>query len=142
MPNIRKGKLFVCGFILMASFFTIGYRTVSLANINKYDEATKVIKNNDTSSYIKKNVARGDIFDRNKNLLATTIDISSLSINPQNILNKKETISKLKIIFPSINETILLKKINTTKNQINLIREITPKDHVDVLKAGIEGIII
>lgn len=126
----------------MASFFTIGYRTVSLANINKYDEATKVIKNNDTSSYIKKNVARGDIFDRNKNLLATTIDISSLSINPQNILNKKETISKLKIIFPSINETILLKKINTTKNQINLIREITPKDHVDVLKAGIEGIII
>lgn len=142
MPNIRKGKLFVCGFILMASFFTIGYRTVSLANINKYDEATKVIKNNDTSSYIKKNVARGDIFDRNKNLLATTIDISSLSINPQNILNKKETISKLKIIFPLINETILLKKINTTKNQINLIREITPKDHVDVLKAGIEGIII
>lgn len=142
MPNIRKGKLFVCGFILMASFFTIGYRTVSLANINKYDEATKVIKNNDTSSYIKKNVARGDIFDRNKNLLATTIDISSLSINPQNILNKKETISKLKIIFPSINETILLKKINTTKNQINLIREITPKDHVDVLKAGIEGIVI
>ena len=142
MPNIRKGKLFVCGFILMASFFTIGYRTVSLANINKYDEATKVIKNNDTSSYIKKNVVRGDIFDRNKNLLATTIDISSLSINPQNILNKKETISKLKIIFPSINETILLKKINTTKNQINLIREITPKDHVDVLKAGIEGIII
>ncbi|MDA0763209.1 MAG: penicillin-binding protein 2 [Proteobacteria bacterium] len=126
----------------MASFFTIGYRTVSLANINKYDEATKVIKNNDTSSYIKKNVARGDIFDRNKNLLATTIDISSLSINPQNILNKKETISKLKIIFPSINETILLKKINTTKNQINLIREITPKDHVDVLKAGIEGIVI
>ena len=99
----------------MASFFTIGYRTVSLAKINKYDETTKVIKNNDTQSYIKKNVARGDIFDRNKNLLATTIHISSLSINPQNILNRKETISKLKIIFPSINEAIILQKINTKK---------------------------
>ena len=61
----------------MASFFTIGYRTVSLAKINKYDETTKVIKNNDTQSYIKKNVARGDIFDRNKSLLATTIHIST-----------------------------------------------------------------
>ena len=142
MPNLRKGKLFVCGFILMASFFTIGYRTVSLANINKYDETTKVIKNNDTQSYIKKNVARGDIFDRNKSLLATTIHISSLSINPQNILNRKETISKLKIIFPSINEAIILQKINTKKNHVNLLRIITPKEHIEVLKAGIEGIIV
>ena len=126
----------------MASFFTIGYRTVSLANINKYDETTKVIKNNDTQSYIKKNVARGDIFDRNKSLLATTIHISSLSINPQNILNRKETISKLKIIFPSINETIILQKINTKKNHVNLLRIITPKEHIEVLKAGIEGIIV
>jgi cell division protein FtsI (penicillin-binding protein 3) len=142
MPNLRKGKLFVCGFILMSSFFAIGYRTVSLANINKYNETTKVTKNNDTPSDIIKKMVRGDIFDRNKNVLATTIHISSLSINPQNILNKEETISKLKIIFPSINETILLKKINTLKNYVNLIREITPKEHVDVLKAGIEGIII
>ena len=122
----------------MASFFTIGYRTVSLAKINKYDETTKVIKNNDTQSYIKKNVARGDIFDRNKSLLATTIHISSLSINPQNILNRKETISKLKIIFPSINEAIILQKINTKKNHVNLLRIITPKEHIEVLKAGIE----
>lgn len=142
MPNLRKGKLFVCGFILMASFFTIGYRTISLANINKYDETTKVIKNNHTQSYIEKNVARGDIYDRNKNLLATTIHISSLSINPQNILNRKETISKLKIIFPSINEAIILQKINTKKNHVNLLRAITPKEHIEVLRAGIEGIIV
>ena len=138
--NLRRAKLSVCGTLLVLSFVAIGYRAVTLANPIKSSSNFTVITKNNLLLNKQQNTNRGNIFDRNHNLLATTINVSSLSINPHEVLNRDETISKLKVIFPSIDKKILLKKINSKKHHVNLVREITPKEHIAVLDLGIEGI--
>ena len=137
--NVRKMKLFLCGGLLILSFFIIGYRTISLANINKQVEVETLAKTKLEKEIEDKHI-RGSIFDRENNLLASTIKVSSLNINPYEVMNKHETIFKLKNIFPSTNTNTLLKKLNSKKRHVNLIREISPEDHVKILKIGIEGI--
>ena len=138
--NLRRAKLSVCGTLLVLSFVGIGYRAVTLASpIENSSKFTVTTKNNLLLNK-QENTNRGNIFDRNHNLLATTINVSSLSINPHEVLNIDETISKLKVIFPSIDKKTLLKKINSKKHHVNLVREITPKEHIAVLNLGIEGI--
>ena len=138
--NLRRVKLSVCGTLLVLSFVAIGYRAVTLANPIKNSSNFTVITKNNLLLNKQQNTNRGNIFDRNHNLLATTINVSSLSINPHEVLNRDETISKLKVIFPSIDKKTLLKKINSKKHHVNLVREITPKEHIAVLNLGIEGI--
>jgi len=138
--NLIRAKLSVCGTLLVLSFVAIGYRAVTLANPIKNSSNFTVITKNNLLLNKQQNTNRGNIFDRNHNLLATTINVSSLSINPHEVLNRDETISKLKLIFPSIDKKTLLKKINSKKQHVNLFREITPKEHIAVLDLGIEGI--
>ena len=122
----------------MWSFFSfvLCYNRIQICNscypIKNGNNSTVITKNNQLLINVGK-TNRGNIFDRNHNLFATTINVSSLSINPYEVLNKDETISKLKVIFPSIDKKILLKKLNSKKNHVNLIREITPKEYIAIL---------
>ncbi len=134
----RKIKLLVCSLIFVISFTTIGYRTITLASVKK-DNLSKTVNKKIETRTFKENL-RGNIYDRNNNILATTINTLSLNINPQEVLNKKETIAKLILIFPNLNSEKLLKKLNSNKKHINLLREISPKDYIRLLQIGIEGL--
>ena len=134
----RKIKLLVCSLIFVISFTTIGYRTITLASVKK-DNLSKTVNKKIETRTFKENL-RGNIYDRNNNILATTINTLSLNINPQEVLNKDETIAKLIQIFPNLNNKNLLKKLNSNKKHINLLREISPKDYIRLLQIGIEGL--
>ena len=136
--KFRKIKLLMCGSLFLFSFMTIGYRTISLAGINKPSPINISFKTIKTD--INENLPRGNIYDRNKELLATTISTSSLNINPQEVLNKKNTIKKLIEIFPQLDEVALKTKLDSKKQFVNILREISPKEHVLLLNEGIEGL--
>ena len=85
--NLRRVKLSVCGTLLVLSFVAIGYRTVTLANPIKSSSNFTIITKNNLLLNKQRNTNRGNIFDRNLNLLATTINVLSLSINPHEVLN-------------------------------------------------------
>ncbi|MFL2830915.1 MAG: peptidoglycan D,D-transpeptidase FtsI family protein [Candidatus Puniceispirillales bacterium] len=136
--KLRKIKLSICVTLLTFSFVIIGYKTITLASVNYVNKTNISSKKNQPSFLVKSN--RGSIYDRNGELLATTIKVNSLNINPQEILNKNETIRKLKKIFPQLNDESLRKKLNTRKRHLNLLREISPNEYVLLLKEGIEGI--
>ncbi len=136
--KLRRIKLSICSVLLIFSFTIIGYKTFSLASIAKVNKNQISSKKNQQSLFSKLN--RGNIYDRNGGLLATTIDVNSLNINPQEILNKNETIKKLNKIFPELKEESLWRKLNTKKRHVNLLREISPKQYVLLLEEGIEGI--
>ena len=136
--KLRRIKLSICSVLLIFSFTIIGYKTFSLASITKVNKNQISSKKNQQSLFSKLN--RGNIYGRNGELLATTIDVNSLNINPQEILNKNETIKKLNKIFPELKEESLWKKLNTKKRHVNLLREISPKQYVLLLEEGIEGI--
>jgi cell division protein FtsI (penicillin-binding protein 3) len=135
--KMRRLKLLLCSALLFTAFSTIGYRTVSLAGADN-----KVVKHsfNSINSKILKLPLRGNILDRNNNLLATTVNISSLNINPQEVLDVNQTILKLKKIFPKLNREKLLQKLTSNKKHVNLLREISPRNHVSLLKLGIEAL--
>ena len=136
--KLRRIKLSICSVLLIFSFTIIGYKTFSLASITKVNKNQISSKKNQQSLFSKLN--RGNIYGRNGELLATTIDVNSLNINPQEILNKNETIKKLNKIFPELKEESLWRKLNTKKRHVNLLREISPKQYVLLLEEGIEGI--
>ena len=135
--KMRRLKLLICGALLFIAFTTIGYRTVSLAGLND-----KTVKNSFRSVNSKNLIHpfRGNILDRNNNLLATTVNISSLNINPQEVLDVNQTILKLKKIFPKLNREKLLQKLNSNKKHVQILKEISPRDHVSLLKLGIEAL--
>ena len=58
---------------------------------------------------IVKQDLRGDIFDRNGNILATSIKSTSLSINPLKIRNKNDLIIKISPIL-NLSKSVLKKK--------------------------------
>ena len=105
--KFRKIKLLLCSLLLIMSFTIIGYRTISLASINKENVSNKAYAEIENESIPKS--LRGNIYDRNNKILATTISTLSLNINPQEILNKYQTITKLTKIFPYLKEEDLFK---------------------------------
>ena len=134
----RRIKLLICGILLVTAFSIICYRTISLARVNKNKTANISFKG--VKSKISEHIVRGNIFDRNKNLLATTVKISSLNVNPQEVLDVNQTILNLIKVFPNLNKNELLEKLNSDRKHINLLREISPKDHVSLLALGVEAI--
>ena len=136
--KFRKIKLLICSLLLIMSFTIIGYRTISLASINKENVSNTAYKSIENNSFQKS--LRGNIYDRNKKILATSISTLNLNINPQEILDKKQTITKLIKIFPRLKEEDLLEKLNSNKKHVNLLREISPREYVGLLNAGIEGL--
>lgn len=78
---------------------------------------------------------RGDIYDRNGAILATSINSLSISINPQNIKNKKILSKQLsKILF--IDENIIERKLNLDKKFVWLKRNITPNQYQKIVNLG------
>jgi cell division protein FtsI (penicillin-binding protein 3) len=134
----RRVKLLISGILLFSAFSIISYRTISLASVE--NRKTMNISFKDVNSKNLASTIRGNIFDRNNNLLATTVNISSLNINPQEVLDINETILKLIKVFPNLNKNELSQKLSSEKKHVNLLREISPKDHVSLLKLGIEAL--
>ena len=52
----------------------------------------------ETTDYVKQDI-RGNIYDRNGNIIATSIESISLSINPNKVINKKELANTLGLIL-------------------------------------------
>ena len=72
----RKIKLLICSLLLLTSFTLIGYRTITLASVKK-DNISKIVYKNTQPRTLQENV-RGNIYDRNNKILATTINTLSL----------------------------------------------------------------
>ena len=136
--KFRKIKLLICSLLLIMSFTIIGYRTISLASLNKGNVSNKAYAEIENETFPKR--LRGNIYDRNNKILATTIRTLSLNVNPQEILNIDQTIVKLIKIFPELEEKVLYKKLISNKKHINLLKEISPKEYVSLLNEGIEGL--
>ena len=64
--KIRKIKLLICSAFLIFSFAIIGYKTISLASINKANLEDFSTKKNQQSVFLKSN--RGSIYGRNGEL--------------------------------------------------------------------------
>ena len=78
---------------------------------------------------------RGKIYDKNGNLLATSIISNSLSTNPLKIKNKTLISKNLSEIL-NLDENKILKNLNKSKKFVWIKRNITPKEHQAIINLG------
>ena len=88
----------------------------------------------DNTNYVKKDI-RGSIYDRNGNIIATSIESISLSINPNKIKNKKELANKLGLILDLDIEKIEKKLLSTSKF-VWIKRNISPVEYQEIINIG------
>ena len=95
-----------------------------------------------TKQYVKSTNQRMNIVDRNGILLATSLPVKSIAINPQKIINMQETIDKLDSIFPGIKTNqSFIKQLSKMGKFVWIQRNITPKQEKKLNIAGIPGIL-
>ncbi len=109
-------------FVYIISIYRIS--SVMLFPVNT-DENYSAVKNN----------VRGEILDRNGNILATSINSVSLSINPKKIKNKKELSIKLGKIL-GLDTVKLYNKLSSKNNFVWIKRNVTPIEHQNIINLG------
>ncbi len=112
--------------IFIFVYFISVYR---ISSIMLFDDFTDEKINN-----VKKEI-RGSIYDRNGNIIATSIKSISLSINPNKIINKKELANKLGLIL-DLDVKKIEKKLLSTSKFVWIKRNITPIEHQNIINLG------
>lgn len=86
---------------------------------------------------------RGNIFDRNMNLLAVSVATESLAVNPQVIGDPVDTLSKICAVL-DLNLYEQMKNFNEMKQKgrkfIFIKRKITPREKREILRLDIHGL--
>ena len=109
-------------FVFLISFYRLIDVMLLKKTINLDNNATQIIE-------------RGKIYDRNGNLLSSTINSFSLSVNPNVLKNKKLISEKLSLIISKSKEEIF-DLLNQDKEFIWLKRNISPKEHQAIINLG------
>ena len=78
---------------------------------------------------------RGEIYDRNGNILATSFESISISLNPNKIKNKEGLVNKLGVIL-NLDKNKLQQKLFSNSNFIWIKRNITPKEYQEIINLG------
>ena len=60
-------------------------------------------KKPETKNIVKKEKFRASIMDRDGNIIAKTVRVTNLGINPNQVINKDKLLISLKLIFPNEN---------------------------------------
>ncbi len=89
----------------------------------------------DSNNNIEEKYLRGEIYDRNGKILATSIKSTSLSLNPSKIKNKKELSYKLGSIL-NLDVSSIQKKLNSNNKFIWIKRNITPQEYQEIINLG------
>ena len=84
--------------------------------------------------------SRPDIVDRNGEILATDIDMSSLYAEPRNILDPDEATELITSVLPDVDASALRAKLSTNAGFAWVKREITPEQQRQIHSLGIPGI--
>ena len=86
-------------------------------------------------------VKRGDIFDRDGELLATSVDVYSLSANPREIWDAEEVAEALAGVFSGLDQVGVAKRLSRREKEFVWVRRgLTPRQRQAVFDLGLEGL--
>jgi cell division protein FtsI (penicillin-binding protein 3) len=130
MPGHNRLRLVLLGFVLC--FAVIAGRAGQLALL-----APEVTQ---TAGPAEVRIPRPDIVDRNGEVLATDIKVSSLYANPRKIIDVDEAIELLTAVVPDMDTRVLRKKLTKDKAFVWLRREVSPVVRQAIHNQGIPGV--
>ncbi len=135
--SIAQSRLSILGVCFVTAFLFMALRLLDLSIVQ-----THILTGDDeiagSESVVVKQIAvrRGDVYDRNGFLIATTIKAPSLYVDPSMVLDAKDLSKKLEAILPDICPKKAMKAMGA-KNRFGwLAHEITPAQQQKVLEIG------
>jgi len=136
--HVNLGRVYVVLVFFIFCYFIISLRLFDLTILKAIPDEQEF-----ANSFVDKssvNFDRGDIFDRNGELLAVNLITTSIYANPRVIENPKTIAKKLAKIFPNLEYKNLAEKLQSDKAFVWIKRNISPKEELIVNNEGIPGI--
>ena len=127
LKNFHKRIFF--SILVFIFIFASAFGRISYISISSYFDNSSSITLED--NFFK----RGNIYDRNGIILASSVNSKSLSAKPYLINNIEDLSNKLQEIL-NIDNKILKKKLSTNKKFVWLKRHITPTEHQKIIDLG------
>lgn len=121
--------------VVLAAFIAVGGQLVRLAA--KHEAAPEI----SISAPIATGVARPDLVDRNGRLLASDIEMPSLYADPLLIVDRDETVEKLRNVFPDLDDRGLRETLGDRTRRFEWIRRgLAPAVAQRVHNLGLPGL--
>ena len=130
--RVARARLLVAGAVATSCFMGISAKAVWLASGH---EAFK-----SAQSQAQTNAARGAIYDRKGRLLASTLPVMRLYLDPEMVLNPFEVAEKLAPLVPGKSEEDILHALRRKSRYVELDRKITPARHAAIMRLGLPGV--
>ncbi len=119
--------------VLMMGYLAIGLRMGDLTLL-RHKSAETLAGNQDTAPAIK--AMRGEIVDRNGNLMASSLKMASVYADTTMIDDPKQLAKKLAAVLPEQTYAELLEKLSSGKEFIWIQRDVTPKQEYAINAIG------
>jgi cell division protein FtsI (penicillin-binding protein 3) len=134
--EVAHTRLLIVASLALSCFILVAARLIDVTVL-----ATTNPK--DTKHFIGKadyNLGRGNIYDRNGWLLATSLDSFSLYANPKIISDTENTISRLIKILPELDAKELRERFDQKQGFFWIKRQLTPQQKYAINRLGIPGL--
>ncbi|MGO1120201.1 peptidoglycan D,D-transpeptidase FtsI family protein [Rhodovibrionaceae bacterium A322] len=132
-----RNRLLVAATVFSLAFLLVGGRLVQLAYFAN-EEPSGVVSTAKVARDI--NPVRGDILDRNGQVLATTLPTNSLYANSRQIRDPQVAADRLAAVLKDVSAAELRAKLTADKAFVYLKRNITPRETAAVNALGIPGL--
>ena len=133
ISDTRRRMVFVT-LAFFAAFAMLGVRLVSVTLTASED----TIDNGATALSFTRE--RGDLVDRNGEVLATNLLSSSLYADLDEVWNPEETARELRRIIPEFDQARLLRQLKSDRRYVQLMAYVTPKQKQAIFALGLPGI--
>lgn len=137
LGQVRSRIMTLC-VIFIVAYALIAIRTVDLMLVQGH--TYRLAKSDPASTYVARaeKKLRGNIYDRNGHILATSIETSSLYADPSLVMaGDVEALSAQLIkIFPELDYPQLVDRLSKPKRFVWIKRHLNPREQADVLNIG------
>jgi len=135
--SIAQSRLSILGVCFITAYLLLALRLIDLSIVQTHILSGDGEPVSSESVAVKEiAVRRGDVYDRNGFLIATTIKAPSLFVDPSMVLDVKDLGEKLEAILPDMCPKKSLKTMNANNRFGWLAHEITPAQQQKVLEIG------
>jgi len=134
--EIGRARMIVVGTVLLLAFAVVGGRLTQLALLGV--SGAEVVAH--TGGEADGPQPRGDILDRNGEILATDLPTASLYANARRLLDPEEAARSLINALPDLDYAGTLKRLRSKKTFVWLRRNLTPREQWEVNRLGIPGL--
>src|SRR5215469_14887629 len=132
-----RTRLLVTGRLFALVFAVVALRIVEIVIVGGGTAESQVGRFRIVTASVP---SHADIVDRNRNVLAATLDSPSLYANPKQIVDATEAANRLVRVFPTLAAAEVYAKLTSGKSFVWIKRHLTPAEQYDVNQLGIPGL--